>query len=207
MILLNIGCGGQRPQDPHWHNLDTLRTFLHPGTPERTNLDAEPRYHECDVLKQSLPFSDEAVDGILLQHVLEHMTCHEAVDALISCRRVLKPGGTLVASVPNADYFREVFVKDTRETAVELFGEPISEPQHYRFLDYALFHREHKQVLSFSGLVCLLYRSGFYYGELSSYHMHDDPCGADPVRSAINSQLNRRKFSAIVWATKNNQIP
>jgi SAM-dependent methyltransferase len=119
MRLLNVGAGGNRPQTEIWWNLDNLRTQLKEGTPERTNLDKEPRYVECDLAVQSIPFPDEYFDGIALVHVIEHFTCHEAVDVLIKCRKVLKPGGLLIVSVPNAEYFLDVYEQDTKERAVQ----------------------------------------------------------------------------------------
>lgn len=200
MRLLNVGCGGQRPGEP-WINLDTLRTQLAEGTPERINLDKEPNYVECDLLKQSIPFHDEYFDGILLQHVLEHFTCHEAVDVILKCRAVLKNGGVLVASVPNADYFVQVYDEDTRENAVALFGESISGDWHdsqcKKFFDYALFHRGHKQVLTLMSLSCLLLRAGFENDKVSVFHK-----GGDEAARAMDSQLNRLKFSAILYAYK-----
>lgn len=208
MQLLNVGCGGQRPQDEYWWNLDNLRTQLKEGTPERTNLDKEPRYCECDLLRQSIPFDDEFFDGVLCQHVLEHFTCHEAVDVLLSCRRVLKPGGLLVASVPYADYFFAVHDRDTRESAVELFGEPISEPEHGTFFSYALWHRDHKQLFTYSSLACTFLRAGFSRDRVVNwdpqviYYLGPMPPYDHLACDAIKAQLNRRKFSLVMSVTK-----
>jgi len=197
MKLLNVGCGGQRPQDEHWINLDTLRTQLAVGTPERINLDKEPNYVECDLLTQSIPFHDGYFDGILLQHVLEHFTCHEAVTVLLSCRAVLKHGGLLVASVPDASYFLDVHDEDTKENAVRLFGEPIHDEGHETFFSYALFRHDHKQILNYDSLCCLLIRSGFKDENISRWN---NP--GDSVQKEINLQLNRQQFSAILHAYK-----
>lgn len=197
MRLLNVGAGGQRPQDEHWWNLDTLRTQLKEGTPERTNLDREPRYVECDLLVQSIPFPDEHFDGILLQHVLEHFTCHDSVDVLLKCKAVLKPGGMLIASVPNAEYFLEWYDEDTRERAVELFGEPIHDADHEKFFSYALFRHDHKQVLNDSTLYCLLLRAGFMRKNIWEFSRR----GAF-IYPAIIEQLSRLKFSSILYAYK-----
>ena len=202
MKLLNVGCGGHRPQQEHWWNLDTLRDFLQEGTPERTNLDAEPRYIDCNLLHQSIPYRDEFFDGILIQHVLEHFTCHETTIVLGACRRVLRPGGLLVASVPDVGYFLSVYEQDKRERSVELFGESISgdwqDAQCEKFFDYALFHREHKQVLNMEGLCALLLRSGFDRASVTPF----DPPLENQVASEIRQQLNRLKFSAILYAYK-----
>lgn len=198
MKLLNVGCGGQRPQNKIWWNLDNLRTQLNEGTPERTNLDKEPRYVECDLSVQSIPFPDETFDGITLVHVIEHFTCHEAVDVLIKCRRVLKPGGLLLASVPDANYFLDVYEQDTKERAVELFGEPIHDAGHEKFFSYALFRHDHKQILTADSLECLLRRSGFdIVREFSvSYAMTDERM------LDLYKVLNRRKFSVEMIAVK-----
>lgn len=200
MNLLNVGCGGQRPGAP-WTNLDTLRTQLMLGSPERINLDKEPNYVECDLLKQSLPFPNELFDGILLQHVLEHFTCHDSVDVLLKCRAVLKPGGVLVASVPDAHYFLHVHDRDTRENAVEIFGESISGDWHdsqcKSFFDYALFHRGHKQLLTDDSLKCLLIRSGFLVQNIGHSQRYELK-----LLPLMQVELNRRKFSAILYAYK-----
>jgi len=198
MRLLNVGAGGQRPKDEHWWNLDTLRTQLKKGTPERTNLDREPRYVECDLLTQSIPFPTEYFDGILLQHVLEHFTCHDAVDVLLRCRAVLKPGGLLVASVPDADYFLEWYDEDTKERAVELFGEPIHDAGHEKFFSYALFRHDHKQILNDCSLKCLLLRAGFFSEKIKETLFSFE----QPGSLEILKQLNRLKFSAILYAYK-----
>lgn len=209
MRLLNVGCGGNRPQDEHWWNLDELRKHLKPGTPERINLDKEPRYIEAHLPGDLLLFAGEnesSFDGILCSHVIEHLTCHEAVAVLYDCRRILKPGGLLVVSVPDAEYFLKVYDRDTPENAVELFGEPISESWQPNFFSYALFKDDHQMVIGASSLHCLLLKAGFTLGSIVSL---------DPVRSyygggycnhtllpMIMEIMNRRKFSLEMAAIK-----
>lgn len=48
---------------------------------------------------ETLPLTDASFDGVLFLDVLEHVTSEEAVVSEI--RRVLKPGGTLIISVPH----------------------------------------------------------------------------------------------------------
>lgn len=199
MKLLNVGAGGHRPQSEEWWNLDELRKHLKPGTPERTNLDAEPRYIECSLTVDEIPGTEESYDGILLQHVLEHFDCAYAVMVIQDCMRMLKPTGVLVASVPNVDYFRMVHTEDTRKNASDLFGESISgdwqDNQCQSFFEYALWHRHHKQILNTNGLWALLRRAGFEHG----YICVD---ARDGVAEKIAEQLNRKLFSAILYAYK-----
>jgi predicted SAM-dependent methyltransferase len=201
MKLLNVGCGGQRPQDEHWWNTDNLREQLAIGTPERANLDAEPRYVECNMLTHPLPFDDEFFDGILLQHVLEHFDCHGAVDVLMKCRRVLKPGGFIVVSVPDAEYFLEVYRDDDRDRAVSLFGEPIHDVGFEKFFDYALWRYDHKQIFTVGSMLATLIRAGFDFDNVHLGLGNHGEIIPEVIRE-MEKQLSRRKFSLEMRAIK-----
>lgn len=195
MKLLNLGCGGQRPQSEFWWNLDTLRSQLKDGTPERINLEREERYVDCDVLSGDIPFPPATFDGILCQHVLEHMACHDAAMVLEDCRNVLKPGGVIVCSVPDADYFLSVHDQDNRENAKRLFGEPMIDSV-TTFFDYALFFYDHIQILTHSSLRCLLLKAGF-----QNHNIWLGP-KETPAITEIWKYINRLPFSAILCAYK-----
>lgn len=209
MKLLNVGCGGARDQSEHWWNLDCLREQLKEGTPERRQLDSEPRYIDHDLNSAPpipiLPFtSDAAFDGILCSHVVEHFDCHGSAALLTDCRRVLKPGGLLVVSVPDAEYFMKVHSQDTPERAVELFGEPIcpDEPWHKSFFDYGLFYNQHKQVLTEPALRCLFIRAGFAPESVRCNPMIRHMDVIPPEFTEIMKIMNRRKFSLEMCAVK-----
>lgn len=195
MKLLNVGCGGQRPQDEHWTNLDNLLTQLKPGTPERINLLKEKNYVECDLNLEPIPFESDYFDGIALVHVIEHFCCHDAVNVLMECKRVLKPGGVLVTSVPDASYFLEVYEQDTKELAMELFGEPIHDAGFKKFFDYALFRHDHEQILTRQSMICLLLKAGLDalpFGQGTTIDVMEE----------LKKVMNRRKFSLEMFSTK-----
>lgn len=198
MKLLNLGAGSNRPQDEHWTNLDDLYEQFPVGTPERTNLDAEPRYVDHR-LPQPLPFIENTFDGILCSHIIEHFNIHDAVKIMADCKRVLKPGGILVVSVPDAEYFLEVYDEDTKERAEELFGEPIHDEGHERFFTYALFNRWHKQVLAYDSLKCLFLMAGFI--EAGYWDGHVITLGLK-IGVEIDKVMNRRKFSLEMCGVK-----
>lgn len=205
MKLLNVGCGGQRPQGEHWWNTDTLREQLPISTPERTNLDAEPRYVECNLLVQPIPFPDDYFDGIVLVHVIEHFTCHNAALVLERCKKVLKPGGLIAVSVPDASYFVKTYAIDTKDRAIELFGEPIHDAYFDKFFDYALFRHDHKQVLTVDSLICLLWKAGFVNNQVSQIRSNDIKGGnlaSNIVYAEMEKILSRRKFSVEVTVAK-----
>lgn len=198
MKLLNVGCGGQRPQDKRWSNLDNLRARLRVGTPERTNLDQEENYFECDLKREPMPFNEDEFDGVALIHVIEHFSCHDAVNVLLECRRVLKPGGILIVSVPDAEYFLSVYDQDTKDRAIELFGEPIHDEWRNTFFDYALFRHDHEQILTRPAMKCLMLKARFtVIRDFSvSYAMTDERM------AELFKVLNRRKFSLEMVAIK-----
>lgn len=63
----------------------------------------------------SLPFGNQAVDVVVLQHVVEHL--HQTESACCEWYRVLRPGGVLLLLTPNAAFCDPtVFDDDTHVT-------------------------------------------------------------------------------------------
>jgi SAM-dependent methyltransferase len=100
--VLDVGCG-QKPFAP----------LLPPSVTQYIGIDVAAN-SAADVRASalSLPFSDGAFDGVLCTEVLEHLSDPDG--AVREFYRVLKPGGTLLASAPQTywlheaphDYFR-----------------------------------------------------------------------------------------------------
>lgn len=202
MKILNLACNGHRPSEP-FVNVDILHTQLLPGTAERNNLNAETNYIEHDLLKP-LPFENSSCDGILVSHFLEHLHIFQSVDLIKECHRVLISDGVFVASVPDGSYFRKVYDEDSRETAKELFGEPIVDPlDGIKFFDYALFYHEHRQILTEDSLWCLMRKGGFrdIWRYVLPIKMSDSKHKIETYDKMIG-ELNRLKFSIVMWAVK-----
>lgn len=193
MKLLNLGCGYPRIEGEDWVNLDNLLAQLREGSPERANLLEERNYVEHDVLSGPLPFADSTFNGCLLSHVLEHFDCQQAVAIMVECRRVLQPGGVLLASVPNASYFRQVYADDRVQNWPRLFG--VTDPGNTipTFFDAALWFDQHKAILTEDAMWCYFRRAGFFPADLME----------NPVaRQRLMPRLNRRPFSVEMLGQK-----
>jgi SAM-dependent methyltransferase len=66
---------------------------------QRKTFDVE--YTNCNIEEHRLPFADAAFDWIVFCEVLEHMT-NDPLRSLKELKRVLKPGGQLILTTPNA---------------------------------------------------------------------------------------------------------
>ncbi len=158
-MYLNLGCGGTRPIDDLWINIDNLHEqFPDLNCPERKNMDAEPNYKNADLTK-GIPFPDNSVDGIFSSHMIEHFDCFQAINFLKECFRSLKPGGVLRLSVPDPEIFHKLTVENCQD-----WGEP--NPSGKSFMEYALFFYMdlpggHRQLLGKDSIFCLLWMAGF----------------------------------------------
>ena len=87
--------------------------------------------HWCDVDAEPLPFADSSFDLVVFTEVMEHVRF--PAKALAEIRRVLKPEGRLVGSVPNA--FR------LRNRWRFLWGQPFeTDPSHLRSYSARILH-------------------------------------------------------------------
>lgn len=68
---------------------------------------------EVDITKE-LPYKENSVDFILIEHCLEHVNCACGMHFLMEARRILKPGGVLRVCVPAA------LEMPTREHCIDL---------------------------------------------------------------------------------------
>lgn len=59
----------------------------------------------CDLERTPYPLADQSFDVVLLTEVLEHLRDYPA-RALAEAHRILRPGGILVLTTPNAAYLR-----------------------------------------------------------------------------------------------------
>jgi len=64
-------------------------------------------YRQFNIECQAFPYADASFDGVVFCEVLEHLAT-DPFAALIEINRVLKPGGWLVLTTPNAAWFENI---------------------------------------------------------------------------------------------------
>ncbi|WP_448381696.1 class I SAM-dependent methyltransferase [Gloeomargarita sp.] len=154
----------------------TLRLHIggkHPH-PDWKILDVEPR-PEVDYVMNAADlsaFADESVDVIYSSHVLEHFhhtLNNELLRVLIEWRRVLKPGGKLLLSVPDL------------RILCWLYGHPNLLPEERMHLMRIIFGGQtneydvHKAGSDFDILAMYLEQAGFSsYEQVSEFNLFPD---------------------------------
>ena len=105
--ILDVGCGTGRDlafllrkgMDGYGTEASKQMLLVADATLAAEGLSSKGRLFEA-VLPDLSIFADGEFDGVLCSAVLMHLPDEEIFDAVYSLRRVLKPGGTLLVSVP-----------------------------------------------------------------------------------------------------------
>ncbi len=118
--LLHVGCGQA--------DIRHLPAYFQKRWAE-IRLDIDPDAHP-DILGTALDMSavpSHSVDAVYSSHTLEHLYAHELPLALAEMKRVLKPGGIMVATVPDLQAAARMIAEDRLfETAYQSPAGPIT---------------------------------------------------------------------------------
>lgn len=108
-VVLNVGCGYPSSQGLH-------ATFR--GAEWRElRLDINPQVNPdilCSMIDMR-PVASDSIDAIWSSHNLEHLQRHEVPIALGEFLRVLRPGGQILATMPDLQRIAELVVSDGLE--------------------------------------------------------------------------------------------
>jgi SAM-dependent methyltransferase len=155
-VVLDVGCGAGTNYAERL--LSSVREVhgveLAPSAVEAAqSLGVKAVVHD---LSEPLPYDDDSFDVVLCFEVLEHL-----FDPLFTTRetfRVLRPGGRLLVSVPNAGYFRDrlTFALRAHLNTSPFDLSNVWAGAHIRFFNNRLF----KRMLKTAGYINLQYRHG-----------------------------------------------
>lgn len=84
------------------------------GSDVKTGYINGDRYnHDADVIMNAheIPSQTNRVELIEMHHVLEHLSQNDVILTLNECKRVLKPNGFLILSVPDLEACLKLFLK------------------------------------------------------------------------------------------------
>lgn len=144
-VKVEIGAGSKRSAD--WVTID--------------NND------NCDInwdLRDGIPFPDGSVSVVYSSHFLEHLTYREGQQMLSECKRVLKPGGTILICVPDSKMYIESYMKDDVAAMKEhsLAHTAWNDTTKMDLLNYmAYMDGHHKYMFDEENLLKVLSKAGF----------------------------------------------
>jgi predicted SAM-dependent methyltransferase len=111
-------------------------------------------------LSTGLPFPDSSCAAVFSEHFIEHITKPDAARLLSECYRILKPGGILRVSTPDAELFLRSYAGDQEFLAHPSFSQAIDTPVdrvNYMMREYGLHLWSYDEEL----LTLMLKRAGF----------------------------------------------
>jgi SAM-dependent methyltransferase len=177
MKKLNFGCGSNVLDG--WENYDN-------------NLD----------IRYKLPFDDDSIDCIFAEHVIEHVTPHEAYNFIENCHTILKMGGILRVCVPSVN---SIYANYTNR-----YGQFVSyftkkEPTLGNAVKAIIFQHGHQSVWNEPLLDVMLKSVGFntFIMKPEKYYFREFE-GCDGHQKAISSEFNNIETISIDCIKINN---
>lgn len=159
-LLLNLGSGTHNV--PGWVNVDLWGWHAAWGVHPDVVWD----------LRRPLPLPDGSVEGISMEHVLEHLPADVGLSAVEQCHRLLRPGGVLRLSVPDFGRYARSYaavLTGSGEDADFLARQRPGRPTPLMAVSEVVYHHGHVSVWDAETLVALLRCAGFTDVEQSTY--------------------------------------
>lgn len=143
------------------------------GVPGWVTLDLNGTADIRHDLTRPLPFPDAAAARVYSSHVLEHFTYpRPLLDLLRECHRILKPGGTISAAVPNARVYLDAYFHPERFDRAKFCAYDVGLTYRSR-IDVVNFVAylggEHKFLFDEENLPRVLEEAGFRNARLRSF--------------------------------------
>ncbi len=165
ILLLQLSCY------PKWISLKKQKKiFLDIGSGNRKGkngwitIDLNRGADIIHDLRKGLPLPENSVDKIYASHVLEHIPYRELINLLREIHRILKKGGELSVSVPDASLFINAYVNKEKFQPEDGFYKPaivdtgslIDQINYVAYMD-----QEHKYLFDKENLINTLKKISF----------------------------------------------
>jgi len=192
-LLLHLGCGDHLKDG--WVNLDLNLSGTAPALPPKPL--PQTRFILYDLRSGTLPFDDDSCELIYSSHFFEHLEHDDGVRLMRDCHRVLQPGGTFRAALPDfPELFRAYLERDKK--VFELYSIfdvfPHRPPETVTLVDHVnanVYEWGHKCIYDPEKICRVLRYLGFASVEVTDYREGIDP-----------SAEIRRRYSFYVEARK-----
>ena len=156
-LCVNLGCG-YRPMKG-WVNVDRARG---------------PEVQVVWNLTEGLPFPDSSCSAVFSEHLIEHVTKEDAARLLRECYRVLKSGGVLRISTPDAERYLRSYAGDGEFLRHPSFVESIETPLE-RINKMMREYGQHLWVYDAESLILLMRKTGFSSAAEQQYGVSTHP--------------------------------
>jgi predicted SAM-dependent methyltransferase len=189
MLKLNLGCASSLLEGYVNIDMDSLESIKrrYPNIKIAEDLD----FQQCNIL--NLPYSDNVVDEIRADSILEHMSFLEEPLFFYETRRVLKPGGLINISIPDfddivrkwtesKDDWKDFFKNDDDSIKQEhWFGNySYSTKNKWGYLTAGIFGTQngigqfHKNAYTVPKIKAIFNKLNFYNIEISNFYWKED---------------------------------
>lgn len=98
-------------------------------------------------LRHGLPFGDASFERVYCSHVLEHFSYPDLRRLLVEVRRVLRPGGQFLITVPNAALYVDAYLGRTQPVDLLRYRPAVISERPMDLLNYIFYMDNHHRFM------------------------------------------------------------